>query len=54
MKILKYRNLYSLIDVFLDKICLKYARNGDFMPSSQEKSVPLQGNVYEPYYWQVI
>ena len=31
--------------MILDKICLNYARNGDFMPSSQEKSVPLQGDM---------
>ena len=42
-----FGNKHSLSDKwawFLGKICLNYARNGDFMPSSQEKSVPLQGD----------
>jgi len=29
--------------VILDKIYLNYTRNDDYMPSSQEKCVPLQG-----------
>lgn len=46
-KISNYRIFYPQTNVFLDKICLKYARNGDSMLSSQEKSVPLQGNMPE-------
>lgn len=34
--IFNYRIFLCHIDVILDKICLKYAQNNDFIPSSQK------------------
>ena len=39
------RNCWCHIVVILYRICLYSARSNDSMPSSQEKCVPLQGNV---------
>ena len=40
-KNLNYRNFQLQIDVFLDKICLNYARNDEFRLFSQLKCVSL-------------